>query len=755
MKKIISFFIIFITGILSAQTNSQWKGYFSYNAIKDISTSSNKLYAAAENSYFSKDISTNIESKITTVEGLSGQNITQIYHSETFKKTIIGHTDGLLIVVNEATGEMLNVVDILNKVTIPSGKKRINHFNEYNGNLYISTDYGISVLNLQNSEFGDSYFIGPNGANIEVFQTAVLNNSIYAVTNGYGILKALVTNPFLVDFNQWTMAQPGNWQSIEATSTNLAVLNLGGSLYNLSDTNTLTFITTLPQVPVDLRYANNSLVITTQNYLYVYNNLLTEQFNINNTSNASVRFTCGTILGNQILIGTAENGLLQSSTTNPTQFTNSTPSGPTRNKVFGVKANYKGFWAVYGDYTSGLNPYPLDSYGISRFKDENWIHVPYADVLDAKSISSINNHPTNVEEFYFSSFYSGLLKVKNEVPETIYNNSNSTYATIPNVVPNDIRVGISNYDKSGNLWTTTAFTTNQLHVLRANNTWQSYKMECAPAFLVNYKGVTVDRNNTKWLYSRSGIIAFNESTNKCLFLNDSPETGNLPVRDVRTVVIDKRNRVWIGTTLGLRTISSADTFLSGNDITTNSIIFLEDNVAQELLYQQFINEIVVDGANNKWIATSGSGVFYVSDDGQKTIYHFTKSNSPLPNDNVIDIDINEQTGEIFFATESGLVSFLGTATAGAENFKNTVVFPNPVRPEFRGNVNISGLMNNANVKITDIEGNLVHEFVSEGGTVLWDTSIFGKKKVASGVYLIHLSSEDGLETEVKKVMIVR
>jgi hypothetical protein len=78
-----------------------------------------------------------------------------------------------------------------------------------------------------------------------------------------------------------------------------------------------------------------------------------------------------------------------------------------------------------------------------------------------------------------------------------------------------------------------------------------------------------------------------------------------------------------------------------------------------------------------------------------------------------------------------------------------------VRPEFEGTVKINGLLNKCTVKITDIEGNLVHEEISEGGTIEWDTKAFGKYKVASGVYMIFISAQDGLETKVKKVMIIR
>jgi ligand-binding sensor domain-containing protein len=187
----------------------------------------------------------------------------------------------------------------------------------------------------------------------------------------------------------------------------------------------------------------------------------------------------------------------------------------------------------------------------------------------------------------------------------------------------------------------------------------------------------------------------------------------------------------------------------------NAIIILEDDLAQELLFEQFITDIAVNGSNEKWISTADSGVFLFSPNGQETIYHFTKDNSPLPSNVVNDVEINAETGEVFFATDKGLVSFQGTATKPADNLQEVYVYPNPVRPEFVGTVKIAGLISKANIKITDIEGSLVYETTSEGGTVEWDTTAFGKYKVASGVYMIFISAEDASETAVKKVMIIR
>ena len=178
-------------------------------------------------------------------------------------------------------------------------------------------------------------------------------------------------------------------------------------------------------------------------------------------------------------------------------------------------------------------------------------------------------------------------------------------------------------------------------------------------------------------------------------------------------------------------------------------------MAQELLFQQFITSIAVDGANNKWIGTATSGVFQFSSDGQQTLQRFTIDNSPLPSNTINDIDINPITGEVFFATPKGIVVYKGISTDGSENLKNVIVYPNPVRPGYSGTVKITGLLDKANIKITDISGNLVHEVISEGGTIEWDTTAFGKYKVASGVYMIFISADDGVETTVKKVMIVR
>lgn len=759
MNRIVIPIIVFLFSLIGcAQNNPSWRGYFSYNSIKDITLGATEVIAASENAYFKKNLTSNLETTKTTIDGLSGQTISQIYHSDAFKKTIIGHVDGLMVVVNETDGTMLNVVDIVNKLSVPSNKKKINHFTEFNGKLYISTDYGISVFDLQTSEFGDTYFIGPNGSTIEIFQTTIYNNTIYTVANGYGVLTAAVANPNLIDFNQWTLAVPGFWKGVEKTTNRIVLIDTGTNMYNLTG-NTPSHVASFNQPPLDFRFAGDRLLVTTQNYVYAYNDQLINQFTLNNLSDASTRFTCATLKDNLLYIGTQEKGLLTTTPANTTVFGNITPMGPFRNSIFSIDAFPKGLWAVYGDYNSGYNPYPLDSFPVSKFnEDQIWEEFPYSGLLGAKSITRSIINPGNDKEVYFSSFYSGMLKFVDNAATQIYNATNSSLQKIVGQVPDDVRVNGADFDKNGNLWMTNSMVSKNLHVLRKDGSSTGYALSCVLTPTSASLGrLVVDKNNTKWVCTNFfGLIGFNETAgNKCISIGEDTGEGNLPSHDVRAIAIDNRNRLWIGTTKGLRVLPSVDAFLSEDELETNSIIILENGVAQELLYQQSITDIVVDGANNKWIGTAGAGVFFISPDGQKTFNIFTKENSPLPSNMVNDIDINQETGEVFIATETGMVSYKGNATTGAADLKNVVVFPNPVRPGFTGDVSIVGLMDKCNVKITDISGNLVHEAIAQGGTVLWNTKAFDKYRVASGVYIVHISSEDGVEVETRKIMIVR
>lgn len=753
MKQSVYIFVFFLSHVLFAQPNNQlWKGYFSYNEIVDVTGGTGKILAATQNAVFTQITASSETDLYNSITGFKPESITALHYSETTRKIYAGNANGLLLVI-QPDGSVTTKVDIINEVPVAPNKKKINDLYEHNGRIYLATDYGISVVDASTLEFISTYFIGTAGEETAVLQTTVLGNEIYAVTRDFGIRKATVSNPNLFDFNQWQTFTTGTWTGIVTFFGQIVAMN--------ADAKTYKFNGTLPQVILNqiqpgLKIKTNGaeLIITTMNHVFVLNQVFTQRANITSIPDFSAAFTAATVVGNKIYIGTQKDGLFSTDLTNPTVFENLSPNGPLQNYIFRVKKAPNLLWTVYGDYTFDYNPFPLDELGISNY-DPNlgWKTIPYSDVLEAKCLSDLAINPLQPNNVFISSYFSGVLELTGETI-FLHDATNSGPSGLEPFTPQTWVLNNSPaFDKNGNLWVTNRGTDKALKVLRTSNQWQSYDIG---DYITNgrFAPMAIDKNETKWLPTRDdGVIAFNDTqSNKTLVINT--ESG-LPSTNVLCVAVDNRNQLWIGTAAGLRVLSSVDQFLRQNELNVSSIIIQEGDLAQELFYQQLIIDIAVDGANRKWVAIENGGVFLVAADGQETIYRFDTSNSPLPSNTVNDIEIDGVSGEVFFATDKGMVSFLGTSTQPSDNLADVYVYPNPVRPGFSGTVKISGLTDKATVKITDIEGNLVYETTTAGGTIEWDTTAFGKYKVASGVYMIFVSSEDGLQTTVKKVMIIR
>ena len=762
MKKAIYIFIFFISQyFFGQQSNQLWKGYFSYNEIVDVESSTNAVFASTQNALFSQVVASSNLNVYNSITGLKPDVITTIHHSDAFNKTFVGNNNGLILIQN-ADGSVTTKVDVIEEVPVPPNKKKINDFFEFNGRLYIATDYGISVIDIATSEFISTYFIGTSGEETEVLQTTVFNNEIYAVTRSFGIRKANLNNPNLFDFSQWQTFDTGFWFGIVTFNNQLIATNANARTYRFNG-GTAFEVLNHNQAGLKLKTNGTELIVTTQNNVYVLNQSFSILAHITQIPNFTVRFTSASVVGGIIYIGTEKEGLFSTSLSNPTVFTAMSPNGPLQNSTFRLKKAPNKIWVVHGDYSQSFNPYPLDELGISTFTtDQGWSVIPYSELNGAKSLSDIAINPSNQNQVYVTSYFSGLLKMFGNTIELL-NNTNTGANGLESLVlagnPTyvDIRINSPAFDRDGNLWVTNSYVNRAIKVLRANGQWQSYNLSGITANLSTgrYNAMSIDKNSTKWIPAyNDGVVAFNENyNNKFIVINQ--ENADLPTTVVNCVAIDNRNQLWIGTMAGLRVLSSVDRFISETELDVFPIIIQEGDLAQELFYQQPILDIAVDGANRKWVSIADGGVFLVSSNGQQTIYRFDKSNSPLPSNNVLDIEIDGVSGEVFFATDKGIVSFLGTSTKPSDSLGDVFVYPNPVRPEFLGTVKISGLTDKANIKITDIEGNLVYETTSSGGTIEWDTKAFGKHKVASGVYMIFVASQDGTDSTVKKVMIIR
>ena len=776
---IITFVLAFVPSSWSQNYDTSWIGHFSYLDIKEVVYGEAKFYAASENAIFSYDPLTNELSTITTINGLSGELISTIYYSNQYELLLIGYENGLIEIYNELNQELLKVIDIVAKTTIPSSQKKINHFNETDEVVFIATDYGISVYNLNDLEFGDTYYIGTNGSQIKVNQTAVYNNEIYAACgSNEGIKKASLSDPNLINFQFWTTLITGTFTNITPLGTQLYTVNSNNRIFEISGTN-LNPLFVYPQAVTELKVSDNSLLVTTLLKVYEYS----EGFNLASVYSTNLEFetnfTSALSIDGVIYIGTTDYGVLKSQATSVSVYDEIHPQGPLLNSAFSIEYGYNDLWVTFGAYTTSFNPYPLNKRGISRLRNTEWHNISYDSIQrtiesDVYVLNEISINPLDPNHVFVSSFHSGLLDVKIEESIELLDQSNSGLESIaPNVT---VRVSGTAFDNDANLWVLNSIIQKPLKRYNpTTNQWTSYDFSSIISDPMSdengFSELVIGPDGTKWIGGlKKGLIGFNENGTVLKNINDE-DIANLPSTAVKALALDKNNVLWIGTYKGLRVLYNTSSFFTEEVVRTEPIIILEDGLPQELLAQQFITDIIVDGSNNKWISTADAGVFYVSSDGQNTIHHFTKDNSPLPSNGVNDMALDSENGVVYFGTTRGLVAFTTGGSRTMETLEDIYVYPNPVRPGFNmeeDKIKIKNISENVNIKITDIEGNLVAEAQSnvnlryknynleiDGGTAYWNGKNLANNTVASGVYLVLFFDFDTLETKVSKIMIIR
>ena len=758
---------------------SNWNTYFSYNLISSIDNGESVIYFASYNSIFSYDTSSNQIEKFDTLNELSGDEISAFYYSEINNNIVIGYSSGFLQIIDLNSNSIINIYDILNKPTIPPNKKTINDFFQSGDQLLISTGYGVSIYNLSGYEFGDTYYIGDFATQINVTSTVIHENFIYASSPDLGILRANI-NSNLIDFNNWQTIYFGDIQELFYDGENIFFYT-DNSIMRINDEE-ITSILTLENQIININSSDSKFIIITDEKCLIYNDQLTQLVYEIDSETYLSGFNEGIIKDNYIYIATNEKGVLIINN-NSGDFSYLKPDGPLENDIFSVETLNNKTWVSYGNYTEYFNPYPLKFSGLSNY-DENlnsWFNISKDSIPEsAVNLNNISINPFNNDNVFISSFEGGILEIEDLNIIEFYDNNNSGLESLSINDPlyESVRISDLEFDQNGVLWILNSRIDSPLKSFNLdNNSWNSYDF----TEIINdgfqdelgFNDIEVDDYGNKWIAGlRSGLIGFNnESGTNQLRKVFSQDQSNMPSSYVKSIAVDNNNHLWIGTIQGLRVLYNTSNFFDTSVVTTQQIVILEDGIPRELLEQQYISDIEVDGANNKWVATIGSGVFYFSPNGQQTIHHFTKENSPLPSNNINDISINYSNGKVYFATDNGLVSYNTGSTSSSENFSNTYVYPNPVRPEFNTEfekVKITGLTQNVNIKITDIEGNLVAEAQSninsryrnfnleiDGGTAFWNGKNLRNRLVSSGVYIIMLSDLDSYETKVLKLMIVR
>ncbi len=766
LKKILIFFLVLITSYAYSQIPvGKWRDHFSYKKAIYTADAGNKIYIAGEVAVWSYDKAEGTIEKLSKIQGYSDAEIQTITYNKANNVLLIAYKNSNIDILKNNT--IYNFSEIKRKLI--STDKTIYNITFIGNTAYLSCGFGIVLLDTDKLEFEDTYFIGQNASYIKINDIAYDGINLYAATD-QGLYFADFSNANLADYRNWNLVPdiPGNNykynfvksfngylfanQIIENTNNDTLYIKKNNN-WELSDFE----INDIKSISVK----NNQIIFSARNYLKIYNTSLVLKRTLNTyqfrQSSALPKINFATIDDNDnLLIADNSIGLVYE---NNNQLNYVFPNGPFNN--YTAKAIAFNKTLITTDGNNKASGWYMPTYNV--FENERWksFHIS-SDT--ARNFFSIAVNPKNSNNLFFGSWGYGLYEFNNNEWTASYNQLNSTLQPITGYGYGFIRIYGTVFDNNNNLWITDQGSGEPISVKTEDGKWQSFNFNSS--ITNDYpEDIYVTNENIKWaeLGNGKGILAFDDN-NTPLNKNDDrykiifPTTneGELISSDVTAFSQDKDGNIWLGTGNGVvvyynpENVFEDDFFADRIQLTS----YGKDTTEQYLLQTAVITDIETDGANRKWIATQSSGAFLVSQNGKDEILHFDKYNSPLISNSINDIAISPQSGEVFFLTDKGIMSFRGEATESGDTFSDVYVFPNPVRPGYDGKITVTGLAANVNVKFTDISGNVVFETAALGGQAIWDGKTFDGRKVSTGVYLIFCSNEDGSQTYVTKLLFI-
>lgn len=772
-----SYFILFsliitINSFAQESNIGAWKDYLSYSSVIDIATSDEYIFGATTSGIIVANKNDNSFSTISKSNGLTETQLSCIGYNTISSSLLVGYHNGKLDLIKD--DRVIAIVDIFNK-PIPADK-RINSLYMVDQYAYLSTGFGIVKYDTEREEFVDTYVVSSDGSFLSVNEVTIFEDTIYAATN-LGIRKASVTDPELGYYGSWELDNGllnalEAYQSIKSNDENVFTILASDStdvLYELSNGQWNEVVGLQSSDIIDLDLTNERISISHEGFISSYDSNWLEIDRIFNYGEGKF-ITCNKvkILGEtQVISGDNEFGLVdiprpfmyhiyKPKSIPYNDFENFTVY---KNQIIvaagGRLPNYNNVFSNKGVYFRDAN---------LNWKEVNkWEYSLLDGVFDFMSVIINKSNPSQT---FGGSLGGGLIEFENGVPVQKYNHTNSTLQVAESTTD---WVGVTGmaYDNSGNLWVANSRNPQCISVLTPEgvyaNRWYGFNFPGLISADLTHD-IIVDKQNYKWLvlpYGGKGILVFNDnntiddtSDDEYKILNSVAGNGGLPSNDVYCLAEDQDGEIWVGTAKGVAVFyAPGSVFAEGANFDAQQIIVEADGYFEYLLSTETVTSIAIDGANRKWIGTAGSGVFLMSAEGTTELYHFTAENSPLLSNNVKKVSINHSNGEVLIGTSNGIISFKAGATGDEIVGDAPYAYPNPVPSNYDGMIGIKGLPANSPVKITDIAGNLVFETISEGTQAVWDGRDMNGNKVATGIYLVMGTAEQGADSKVVKIMI--
>jgi len=733
-----------------------WNDHLPYHSLNYVATGQDEVFGSTDYAITIFNKTYNELKKLSKVNGLYDCGISTIEYSEDMDVLLVAYTSGNIDIYKD--GAVVNIPDIMN--TFISGDLSINRVRTYGKYAYLTYYDGIIVIDIEKREIRDGWKPAVDGTQNEVFDFNIFDDTVFAAT-GEGVFKAAADNQGLAFFGNWDVI-PGTsgkqYNCIASADGNLFInkQNIGigyDSVFYYSNGK----INYLPGLSPSVNYSfenyDGGIIISSGSSITILDPDGQLIKTIHEYGDKQIDARHAVISGNNIYIADRNIGLI--SYLDENNFTSYIPQGPYSSNCYDLVASEGELWVAGGNVDEAWNN-TLTPFMFFNFSDRQWLSEIKTDAWDAMRVEPVRGETGHV---FVSSWGWGLYEYENG--ELINHwGENTLGSTIPGEPY--VRIYGLALDDEKNLWVTQSGIEDNIKVLMNNDTWITFPYNLDAPIIGD---ILITETNHKWIVlpGDNEIYVLDDNSTPDYFDDDrykkitvQEQSGQL-VSEIFSIAEDLEGNIWIGTDQGPAVYYHPDRVFDEDIFASRIKVPRNDGsgLADYLLGTEAILSISVDGANRKWLGTRNSGAFLISEEGNELVKNYNTANSPLLSNMVISIATEGSTGEVWFGTGKGIVTVRETGTTGSDDMNEVYAYPNPVREGFTGDITITGLARNSNVKITDIAGNLVYETRSTGGDATWNMKTYNGEKVSTGVYLVFCSNEDGTTSTVTKILIIR
>ena len=734
----------FVTS-LQAQTIelSNWQTYSSMRSVRAATVdAANRIWCATSGGVFVHDPAEGTTTEFRNVNALSSLDVTAIASDSETGTVYVGAFDGSLDIAS-ADLQWRSIGDIRRATQYQ--RRRINDMLVHNKRLYIATDFGIVVFDVQRRLFLETVDrIGPLQEKTSVSSIAILRDSIWAATPA-GVLAA----PLGVQ----TLRQPSVWTAIDSSyglpaTGNSIIRSNGRTVFVVNNTSVLRHngqrfetVRTASAPILALSFRDTVGFISLTSGVYSIGGVPTPAWPGELRGHISYKRTDGTHEFVGFVEGTGIVRMAADGTTAAVAI-----NSPTISQFTHVRVDAQGnIWSASYDPISRVGR------GANRFDGTTWTTYSPATSSLIASNDIYRISPLRDGRVVLGSWGRGAVVVdpSGDVQQ-VYDQRETALAGIA-TDPTYVLVADAALDSRGQLWMVNEQAGDRMLVsVGVDGTSRKY-VNCTDPRGNLFRALAIDAAGNKWLAgpNGNGLLAYNErstpddeSDDYCLGIRSS--NTNLPDNIVTALELDQNGALWIGTAKGVAVISSPT-------IATSTTIPFVRRVSALSAVQ--VNDIYVDALNYKWIATT-TGVYVLNEDGTEVVATIASASTPLLSDNVRSVAVDAGSGRAWFGHAEGLSSVQTQSMAPRATF-DVRCYPQPFRLGSGVQLTIDGLAPDTDLRILSPDGIMITALQTRGRQALWDGTDVNGRRVQPGVYVVQVRSATTKEASVGKIVVTR